>query len=75
MITGIQYLRSLHEVCCFQSQERGTGLASGSELARWLKSKSLHVNGIPVGPADKITFPVKSVVLFPNSRKKRCTLL
>lgn len=75
MMTGIQFLRSLHEVCCFQSQERGPGLASGSELVRWLKSKALHINGQAIAPTEKIPHPVKSVVLFPNSRKKRTTLL
>ena len=75
-MTGIQYLRSLHEVCCFQSTEkRGTGPASNSELGRWLKSKSLHVNGKAIAPGDKIEYPVVSVVLFPKSKTARTTLL
>jgi hypothetical protein len=74
-MTGIQYLRTLHEVCAFQSQERGPGVASGSELGRWLKSKSLHINGKPIGPQDPIPFPITNVVLFPNSKRRRCTLL
>lgn len=74
-MTGIQYLRSLHEVCRFQSTERGAGVASGSELNRWLKSHVLHVNGKAIGPTEKINFPITSVVLFPSSSKRRCTLL
>lgn len=75
MMTAIQYLRSLHEVCVFQTQERGVGPASNSELGRWLKSKALHINGQALGPTEKIPYPIKSVVLFPNSRKRRATLL
>ena len=69
MITGIKYLRSLHEVCKFTSQERGPSPASGSELARWLKSKSLHINGQAVGPDDPVPLPITSVVLFPSSKR------
>lgn len=74
-MTGIQYLRSLHEVCQFQSQERRIGVATGSELARWLKSKALHINGKAIAPTEAIVFPIKSVVLFPASAKRRCTIL
>jgi hypothetical protein len=75
-MTGIQYLRSLHEVCCFQSTGGArTGPASNSELGRWLKDKVLQINGKSVGPKDEIEFPITSVVLFPNARKRRCTLL
>jgi len=75
MISAIQFLRSLHEVCRFSSQERGPGPASGSELGRWLKSGSLHVNGRALKPEDELPLPVQSVVLFPSSKKRRCTLL
>jgi hypothetical protein len=74
-MTGIQYIRSLHEVCVFQTTERGVGPATNSELTRLLKSKALHINGQAIAPTDKIPHPIKSVVLFPNSRKKRTTLL
>lgn len=74
MITGIKYLRSLHEVCMFQSQER-PGVATNSELGRWLKSKALIINGKSIAPTEAIPLPIHSVVLFPNSRKKRTTLL
>ncbi|QBQ74751.1 hypothetical protein BcepSauron_371 [Burkholderia phage BcepSauron] len=73
---AIDYLKSLHEVCAFQSTERrGTGPASNSELGRWLKSGALHVNGKAYGPMDKIEFPITSVVLFPKSKRSRSTLL
>lgn len=72
---AIHYMRSLHEVCVFQTQEKGVGPATSSELTRWLKSKALHINGKAIAPTDKIPYPIKSVVLFPNSRKKLTTLL
>jgi hypothetical protein len=75
MMTGIQYLKSLHEICAFQSHHHGTGKASNSELTRWLRDKSLRINGKPIGPTEPIPFPITSVVLFPKSREKRCTLL
>lgn len=74
-MNAIQYLRSLHEVCVFQTQGRGVGPASNSELGRWLKDKALHINGLSIAPTDKMPYPIKSVVLFPNSRKRRTTLL
>lgn len=75
MMTGIQYLRSMHEVCCFQTTEPGACPATTSELGRWLKSNALHINGKPIGPAQKIEFPIRSIVLFPSSSKRQCTLL
>jgi hypothetical protein len=74
-MTGIQYLRSLHEVCCFQTTERGTGPATNSELGRWLKSRALHINGKPIAPTEEIQFPIVSVVIFPSAKRRRCTLL
>lgn len=75
MMTGIEYLRSLHEVCYFQTREKGTGLASNSELGRWLKDKALRINGQPVGPMEQIPAPITSVVLFPKSNQRRTTIL
>jgi hypothetical protein len=74
-MTGIQYLLSLHEVCCFQSQDRQCGKATNGELRRFMASKALHVNGRAIGPQDQIEFPITSVVLFPSSKNKRTTLL
>jgi hypothetical protein len=74
-MTGTQYLLSLHEVCCFQSTERHVGPAGSKELRRWLSSKALHINGKPIAAKEQVPFPIQSVVLFPNSKRKRCTIL
>jgi len=67
MMTCMQWLRSLHDVCQFQKQS-GIGVASGSELKRWLEGKSVHINGKAVAPGDPIPVPIRSVVLFPKSK-------
>lgn len=74
MITAIQWLRALHEVCHFQTNGRGTGTASNSELGRWLNDKAVRINGKPIAAMDPIPYPIVSVVLFPKS-ERRTTLL
>jgi len=74
MMTAIQYLRSLHEVCHFQTNGRGTGPASNSELGRWLNEKAVRINGKPIAAMDPVPYPIVSVVLFPKA-DRRCTLL
>jgi len=66
-----EFLRDLHKVCFFQSRER-TGIASASELKRWIQNGVLVINGERVQWDELMDFPMISVVLFPN---KRITLL
>jgi hypothetical protein len=75
MITAIQYLRSLNEVCQFHTNGQGYKKASNSELGRWLKDKSVRINGLALGPMDPIPLPITSVVLFPKSPQRKCTIL
>lgn len=72
LLTGWEFMRSLHKTCCFQSRER-VGLASNSELKRWLQDKAVLVNGEPLGWDEDMDFPIFSLVLFPKGR--RVTLL
>lgn len=68
-----QWLRSLHEICHFQTREgKKVGTASNSELKRWIQNKALVVNGEVVQWDELVDFPFTSVVLFP---KKPITLL
>ena len=68
-----EFLRSLHEVCCFQTREgKKYGKASSSELKRWIEQKAFIVNGVAVKWDEELDFPLKSVILFP---KHRITLL
>ena len=68
-LTALDFLRSLHEVCHFQTREgRKVGRASNSELKRWIQNKALVVNAEKVDWDELIDFPIISVVLFPKNR-------
>lgn len=63
-----EFLRSLHELCSFQTREgKKVGKASSSELKRWIQNKALIINGETVDWNEEIDFPVFSVVLFPKN--------
>jgi preprotein translocase subunit Sss1 len=49
--------------------------ASNSEMRRWLKSKSVLINGRTPDWDEIVEFPVTELVLFPRSKKNRCTLM
>lgn len=71
---ALAVLLSLHEVCQFQTKEgEKYGLASKSELKRWLLNKAVHVNFQAIGVDDEWPPVVKSIVLFPKG-KNRTTL-
>jgi len=42
---------------------------SNSELFRWLRNKSVIINGVHVSPKEEVGFPIKSLTFFPNKRK------
>ena len=66
-ITAWGLLRDLHQVCIFTSREKpGTGVATNSELKRWINNKALIINGETVTWDEPIDFPIISVVLFPK---------
>ena len=52
----------------------GCKKASNSELKRWLENKAVIVNGEPLIWDEEMDFHIFSVVLFPNSELRRCTL-
>lgn len=67
-ITAWALLRSLNEVCHFQSREgRKVGKATNSELKRWLQNKAVLVNGEPINWDEVLDFPIFSMVLFPKN--------
>jgi hypothetical protein len=47
--------------------------SSRSEVKRWLKKKSVIINGSKPLPSDEISFPVNELVFFPKGRRK-CTM-
>lgn len=70
-----QQLLKLHEVCRFQSNEgEKVGAASNSEIRRWFKQGCIEVNFEPAQADDEWPAFLKSLVLFPKNKKKRCTL-
>ena len=63
-----EFLRSLHELCSFQTREgKKVGKASSSELKRWIQNKAIIINGETVDWQEEIDFPVFKVVLFPKN--------
>ena len=72
-----QYILSYHSVAPFQTIEGVKhGPASNSELKRWFKQKCIEINGQTDWNFDEELPPiVYSLVLFPNNKKKKCTLL
>jgi hypothetical protein len=75
MTTCLQKLQELHVLCTFQTIEGARhGPASNSELRRWFQQKCVEVNFESVAFNDPWPEFVKSLVLFPKNKKKRCTL-
>lgn len=50
-------------------------VASNSEVRRWCKEKAVLINTESVAWDEPVDFPVFSIVFFPNSNKRRTTLL
>jgi hypothetical protein len=74
-LTCFQKILELHKICCFQSIEGArVGPASNSEIRRWFQQKCIEVNFQLVGHDDPWPPVIKSMVLFPKNKKKRCTL-
>ena len=55
--------------CCPTSKEgAGLGMPSNGELRRWLKSKSVIVNGLH--PEQTVEWPITELVFFPSGKLK-----
>ncbi len=74
MKTALQVMMEINKVCQFSSNEKKGEKASNSELRRWLDQSSVEVNFAPIKASDPWPPVIKSIVLFPKSAKKRCTL-
>lgn len=67
-MTAWQFLRSIHELCSFQTREgKKVGKASSSELKRWIQNGAMVVNGEKVAWDEQMDFEMFSVVLFPKN--------
>jgi hypothetical protein len=67
-MTTLQLMRDLHTVCRFQSAERN-GVATSSEIGRWIKNNSVIVNGKKAALTDEHD-TITSLILFPKSKRK-----
>jgi hypothetical protein len=43
---------------------------SNSELLRWLRNSAIHINEKAVKPEEIIDVPIKSLIFFPNAKRK-----
>ena len=74
-MTAFQWLANMNKLCQFMSIEKRATKASGSELRRWFNNGNIEVNFQKIGPEDPWPSIVKSVVMFPKSKTRRCTLI
>lgn len=76
MPTGWVFLMKMNKIYGgFFSRERPGTRASNSELKRWLKNKALHINGVAAVWDEEVPRDIRSVILFPKSKKARNTLV
>lgn len=71
-MTAFEFLKSLEHLPITHVGQDKTkfGRPSNSELWRWLKSKSIIINGKRPLPHDEITFPITQLIFFPNGIKR-----
>jgi hypothetical protein len=50
-------------------------LPSNGELRRYLKNQCVFCNEVILTGESVVTFPIRSLVLFPNSKKSKCTIV
>lgn len=71
-MTALAWLLSLRPALPM-SVERPCTQTSNGEVRRWFKNQAVLVNGVAVA-ADTPIDTVESLVLFPRSPTRRCTL-
>lgn len=79
-MTALEFVLSMRP-CVPMSRERkadGTaennGLASNSEIRRWLDQSAVIINGKKPKAKEMITLPVTQLIFFPKSEKSRTTV-
>jgi hypothetical protein len=73
MVDFLTYLINLRPAIPM-STERPCTIASNSEIRRWADGGMVEINGLKMKATDKVNYPIKSLVFFPNS-KRRTTLV
>lgn len=69
----LDYMIQLKQYCFFHSIER-PGIASNSEVRRWIEQGAIHINGEKLGVKDQVLSIIYSLVLFPSGRRKTTML-
>jgi hypothetical protein len=70
-MTAFEFLKTIRYLP--MSVERPCSKASNSEIKRWLRKKSVLINGLLPDVNDVIKFPVFQLVFFPKGKRK-CTM-
>jgi len=73
-MNALSFLNNLRPAIPF-SIEKPCKPASNSELRRWMQNGSVLINGERVNWDEEIDFPVFSLVFFPNSPRRKTTLI
>ena len=73
-MNALTFLNNLRPAIPYSSEQLGK-IMSNSELIRHMKSGTVLINTEKVDPKEEIDFPVFSIVFFPNSKKRRTTLI
>lgn len=76
----LSYLNSLRPAIPYSAERTVDAqgkcvLMSNGEIRRQAKQGAILFNGERVTADEEVDFPVFSLVLFPNSAKRRCTLI
>lgn len=75
-ILAFYFINKLHEICNFQSTEMlKYGKASKSTIRRWFEQKSIMINNMFPKWNDHIEYPITQLILFPNSKNRKITIL
>ena len=62
------FMRDLHKQCKFQTREgKKHGVASSSEIKRWLQNGAVKCNGERLDWNEEMDFPIFSFVIFPKN--------
>ena len=77
--TALDFVMRVHRLCHTDEKPVGfwsrelKGVASNSEVRRWMENSAVRFNGKAMKPKDMLDFPLLSVVLFPKG--DRITIL
>ena len=78
-MTALDYILRVHRAGSDRDTPRGfwsremKGIASNSEVRRWLDNAAIRFNGRGLKPKEMLDFPLHSIVLFPKG--ERITIL